>query len=153
MAKETTTKEKQALSEWPKIGKGKYLEGIGRRKTSSCRVRIWDQEKGKEELEIIVNGRKYTEYFPSLELIKIVDAPLRKLRTKAYRVTVLAKGGGIRGQAEAIRLGLARALVKLNPEWKIKFKKAGYLRRDPRKVERKKYGRRKARKREQWHKR
>ncbi len=145
--------ERKESLEYPQIGKGKYIEGIGRRKTATCRVRIWDQEKDVDEYEILVNNKKYTEYFPTLELTKIVDSPLRKLKTKAYRVTVLAKGGGVRGQAEAVRLGLARALVKLNPAWRIKFKKAGYLTRDPREVERKKYGRRKARRREQWQKR
>ena len=85
---------------------------------------------------------------------KIVDAPLRKLRLfKHYLVTVKVKGGGLHGQADAIKLGLARALVKLNPEWKPKLKKAGYLTRDSREVERKKYGLKKARRAPQWHKR
>lgn len=146
-------KEKKELLWFPKIGEGQYVEAVGRRKTATCRVRLWDTEETEDEFEILVNDRKYTQYFPGLELTKIVDSPLRKIRSKNYRVTVKVRGGGLRAQAEAIRLGLARALVKLNPEWRIKFKKAGYLTRDPREVERKKYGRRKARRREQWHKR
>jgi small subunit ribosomal protein S9 len=147
------SEEKKEATSIPIIEKGKYIEGIGRRKTSVARVRIWQREKISDDFEIIVNGRDYREYFPGLELSKVVDSPLRKLKIKDYKVTVLVKGGGIRGQAEAIRLGLARALVKLNPEWRVKFKKAGYLTRDARVVERKKYGRRKARRREQWQKR
>lgn len=145
--------EEEGVINFPLIGKGKYIEAVGRRKTATCRVRIFDQTKKTEDFEIVVNNRKYTDYFQSLELVKIVDSSLRKLRAYAYKVSVLVKGGGLRGQAEAIRLGLARALVKLNPEWRSRFKRSGYLIRDPRAVERKKYGRRKARKREQWHKR
>ena len=140
---------------FPVIGKDRYIEGIGRRKTAICRVRIYDDPKKRnDEFNIIINNRAYKEYFlNNPELIKIVESPLRKLRTKNYRVTVKAKGGGLRGQAEAIRLGLSRALVKLNPEWKPKLKKAGFLTRDPREVERKKYGLKKARRAPQWHKR
>jgi len=135
------------------IGQGRYIEGIGRRKTSIARVRIWDNPD-KEVMAIIVNGRKYNEYFPSLDLQKSADAPLRKLRLiQGYKVTVKAKGGGLRGQADAIKLGLARALVKLNPDWRARLKKALLLRRDSRKVERKKYGLKKARRAPQWSKR
>lgn len=137
----------------PKIGEGRYVEGIGRRKEAIARVRIWDAPQ-KENMQIFVNERHYTEYFPALYLQKSVDAPLRKLKLfNQYKVTVKVKGGGLHGQADAIKLGLARALVKLNPEWKSRFKKAGLLTRDPREVERKKYGLKKARKAPQWHKR
>jgi len=139
--------------EYPFVGKGKYIEAIGRRKRASARVRIWDNDSEKE-FDIVINDRYYLDYFKNIEFQKIVEAPLRKIKaTKNYKVTVKVKGGGPRGQAEAIRLGLSRALVLLNPEWKPKFKKAGFLTRDPREVERKKYGRRKARKKEQWSKR
>ncbi len=139
---------------FPEIGKKRYIEGIGRRKTASARVRIWDNDS-KKDFNIVINGRDYVEYFHNnIEFQKIVEAPLKKIKAqKAYKVTVKVKGGGVRGQAEAIRLGLARALVLLNPEWRPKFKKAGFLTRDPRMVERKKYGKRKARKEEQWQKR
>jgi small subunit ribosomal protein S9 len=141
------------VSPLPEIEKGKYIEAIGRRKRATARVRIW-QNDSQKDFNILINNIGYKEYFKDIEFQKIVEAPLKKIRgQKAYKVTVQVKGGGKRGQAEAIRLGLSRALVLLNPEWKPKFKKAGFLTRDPREVERKKYGRRKARKREQWQKR
>jgi len=137
----------------PEIEKGRYIEAIGRRKRATARVRIWQNDTNKEFF-ILVNNQDYFDYFKDLELQKIVEAALKKIRgTKFYKVTIQVKGGGKRGQAEAIRLGLSRALVLLNPEWKPKFKKAGFLTRDPREVERKKYGKRKARKEEQWQKR
>lgn len=151
---EKETKEhKKVEIEAPQIEEGKYIEGIGRRKEAMARVRIW-KNNTKEALPIYVNGKFYTEYFPFLYLQKTVDAPIRKLRLFGYYlVTVKVKGGGLHGQADAIKLGLARALVKLNPEWRVKLKKAGYLTRDSREVERKKYGLKKARKAPQWHKR
>jgi small subunit ribosomal protein S9 len=137
----------------PVIEKGRYLEAIGRRKRATARVRIW-QNDSQKDFNILINNRDYKEYFKDIEFQKIVEAPLKKIKgQKVYKVTVQVKGGGKRGQAEAIRLGLSRALVLLNPEWKPKFKKAGFLTRDPREVERKKYGKRKARKEEQWQKR
>lgn len=150
-------KEKKLILEFPKIGEGKYIEGIGRRKTSSARVRIYDKTRKtkKKEVEITINDRDFREYFHNnVEFIKIVQAPLKKIHAlDVYRVTVKVHAGGTRGQAEAIRLGLARALIKLNSEWRPIMKKAGFLTRDPRMVERKKYGQRKARKDEQWSKR
>jgi small subunit ribosomal protein S9 len=135
------------------IGKGKYIEAVGRRKRSSARVRIWDNDSDKE-FNIIINGKNYLEYFQSIEFRKIVESALKKIKAGSnYKVTVKVSGGGVRGQAEAIRLGIARALVSLNSEWKPRFKKSGFLTRDPREVERKKYGKRKARKEEQWSKR
>ena len=137
----------------PNIPKGKYFEGIGRRKRSTARVRIWQNDL-KEEFNILINDKNYKEYFKDVEFQKIIEAPLKKIKgQKVYKVTVKVKGGGKRGQAEAIRLGLSRALVLLNQEWRPKFKKLGFLTRDPREVERKKYGQRKARKEEQWQKR
>jgi small subunit ribosomal protein S9 len=137
----------------PVIEKGRYLEAIGRRKRATARVRIW-QNDSQKDFNILINNRDYKEYFKDIEFQKIVEAPIKKIKgQKVYKVTVQVKGGGKRGQAEAIRLGLSRALVLLNPEWKPKFKKAGFLTRDPREVERKKYGKRKARKEEQWQKR
>ena len=149
-----TEEEKNQLQDLlPFLEKGKYVEGIGRRKRAIARVRIWSNDSQKEFF-ILVNGKDYKEYFRNIEFQKIVESPLKKIKgQKVYKVTVQAKGGGKRGQAEAIRLGLSRALVLLNPQWKPKFKKAGFLTRDPREVERKKYGKRKARKEEQWQKR
>ena len=150
--KEREDKEEKKI-DVPEIEEGKYIEGIGRRKESIARVRIW-KNTTKEALPIYVNGKFYTEYFPILYLQKLADAPLRKLRLFGYYlVTVKVKGGGLHGQADAIKLGLSRALVKLNPEWRQKLKKAGFLTRDSREVERKKYGLKKARRAPQWHKR
>jgi len=151
--KKELEKKKEEIFNIPKIGEGKYIEGIGRRKEAIARVRIWDNPQG-ENMQIFVNDRHYTEYFPALYLQKSADAPLRKLKLfNQYKVSVKVKGGGLHGQADAIKLGLARALVKLNPEWKPRLKKAGLLTRDPREVERKKYGLKKARRAPQWHKR
>lgn len=151
--KETISFETEEKNEMPLIGKDRYIEAIGRRKRASCRVRIWDNDQDKE-FNITINDKPYFDYFKNIEFRKIVEAPLKKVKVhKNYKVTVKVGGGGLRGQAEAIRLGLARCLVLLNPDWKQKFKKAGFLTRDPREVERKKYGKRKARKEEQWQKR
>ncbi len=137
----------------PAIPSGTYVEGLGRRKTSVARVRIWSNTN-KKMMNITVNERSYTEYFPMLFLQKLADAPLRKLRIfDSYRMSVLTNGGGPKGQAEAIRLGLARALLKIEPDWRQRLKKAGFLPRDPREVERKKYGLHKARRAPQWSKR
>jgi len=135
------------------LEEGKYIESIGRRKTAIARVRIFKGDLNNQ-INIKVNDKNYKDYFNSIELIKTVDAPIRKLKLQGLlKVSAKVKGGGIRGQAEAIRLGLARALVKLEPSFKPKLKKSGFLTRDPREVERKKYGKKKARKSPQWHKR
>lgn len=148
---EPKTVEPEVL-EFPKVGEGRYIEAIGRRKRATCRVRIYDN--AEKEFDITVNDRDYQDYFKNIEYQKIVIAPLKKIKaSKIYKVTCKVRGGGLSGQAEAIRLGLSRALVLLNPEWRPKLKKAGFLTRDPREVERKKYGKRKARKEEQWQKR
>lgn len=140
--------------EFPIIGRNKYVEAVGRRKKAIARVRIFDNFEKKEQIQIIINGRHYDNYFPAINLRKIADTPLRKLKIfDNYKVIVKVKGGGLRGQADAIKLGIARALVKINSDWRSKLKKSGLLTRDPRKKERKKYGLKKARKAPQWHKR
>jgi len=136
-----------------KIGTGKYIEKIGRRKEAVARVRIWDNEAEKD-FYILVNDLDYKSYFKNLEFRKIIESPLKKTNlSKKFKITIKVKGGGLRGQAEAIRLGLSRALVAFDEGLKPRLKKAGFLTRDPRVVERKKYGKRKARKEEQWQKR
>lgn len=122
---------------------------VGRRKASIARVYL---EKGKGE--IIVNGKDYKTYFPVVHLRNHLDDPFRVIEaTGEYNVSVNVAGGGIKGQAEAIKLGIARALIKIDEELRPPLKKAGYLFRDPRVVERKKPGLRKARKKDQFSKR
>jgi small subunit ribosomal protein S9 len=103
---------------------------------------------------ITINGRPFEEYFPT-EVLRTVAMQALTLVNEAGKFDIKANldGGGIAGQAEAFRLATARALVEYNPEYRAALKEEGYLRRDPRMVERKKYGRAKARKRFQWTKR
>jgi small subunit ribosomal protein S9 len=147
-------KEENLTVEAPEIGVGKYVESVGRRKSAVARVRIFDNNE-KKSPNIIVNDRYYEDYFQkNIYLRKLADAPIRKLKIfDNYKIVVKAVGGGLRGQADAIRLAIARALIKINPEWKQKFRKTGLLTRDPREKERRKYGLKKARKSPQWHKR
>lgn len=131
----------------------RYFEGVGRRKEATARVRLYTKIQGiKDGIE--VNEKSYKEYFPILEFQKIVEAPLEKMKALGkFGITAKVKGGGIRGQAEAIRLAMARALVKFNPAYKKRLRRAGFLTVDARKVERKKYGKKKARRAPQWQKR
>ena len=125
------------------------INTIGRRKTAVARVYLKD---GKGE--ITVNGRKFEEYFPTEVLQIIVKQPLTLIgKDGDYDIKVNVDGGGISGQAEAVRHGISRALVTVNGEDRPAIKKEGFLTRDSRMVERKKYGRRKARRRFQFSKR
>ena len=125
------------------------INSIGRRKSSIARVYV-SEGKG----QILVNNRDFKEYFPSEILHYIVEQPLNLLQVREkYDIKVNLSGGGISGQAEALRLGISRALIKINPEDKASLKAEGFLTRDPRQVERKKPGRPKARKRFQFSKR
>lgn len=122
---------------------------IGRRKTSIARLYV-KTGKGK----IIINNRDFDEYFPSDILQTIIKQPLDLLNVaSSYDLSVNVGGGGLKGQAEAIRLAIARALCEFDSENRPPLKKEGWLTRDPRMVERKKYGRRKARKKFQFSKR
>ncbi len=122
---------------------------VGRRKTAIANVRLV-RGKGK----ILINKRPFESYFPTELDRKIVVAPLEKLGLISnYDVIIRATGGGISGQADAARLGIARALVAKDEDLKQKLKAEGYLTRDPRKRERKKYGLAGARKRFQFSKR
>ncbi len=121
----------------------------GRRKTSIARVYM-NEGKGN----IVINKRPMEEYFTLPILQYIVRQPLELLGVNGnYDIKVNLQGGGFKGQAEALRLGIARALVEINPEDKPKLRAAGFMTRDPRQVERKKPGRPKARKRFQFSKR
>ncbi|UZR95525.1 30S ribosomal protein S9 [Chondrinema litorale] len=122
---------------------------IGRRKKSIARIYMSEGKGG-----VTVNNRELTTYFPSEILQTIVNQPLSALGIKgSYDIKVNVTGGGIAGQAEAIRLAISRALVEVNPEYRLTLKPEGFLTRDPRMVERKKYGRRKARRKFQFSKR
>lgn len=128
----------------------KYIEAVGRRKRAVARVRLTEAAKN----EVVVNGKKLEEFFPISDLRKVVLAPLHAEEvTTTYSVSVLVGGGGIASQAEAIRLGIARVLVEVDPDLRGALKKEGYLKRDPRKKERYKFGLKKARKAPQWSKR
>jgi small subunit ribosomal protein S9 len=122
---------------------------IGRRKTSVARI-ILRNGNGK----ITVNGKEFEVAFPMLLSREDILNPLKVTETVgSYDIIVNVEGGGSTGQAQAIRLGIARALIDLNPDHRPALKKEGFLTRDPRMVERKKYGRPKARKRFQFSKR
>ena len=125
------------------------VNAIGRRKTSVARIYL---SSGKGN--ITVNQRDLNEYFPSEILQIIIKQPLTVLNEESnFDIKVNVDGGGSKGQAEAIRLAIARALCEVNVENRPPLKKEGFLTRDPRMVERKKYGRRKARRRFQFSKR
>lgn len=127
-----------------------YYEGTGRRKTAVARVRLYPGGDGS----ITVNGKSAKEYFGLDTLVAQAQSPLRLLDViNQFNVTVRVVGGGLSGQAGAIRHGLARALVRANEEWKSALRNAGFLTRDPRVKERKKYGLKRARKAPQYTKR
>ncbi|HET8906097.1 MAG TPA: 30S ribosomal protein S9 [Ktedonobacterales bacterium] len=129
---------------------GPYFYGTGRRKTAVARVRLHPNGDGR----IIVNGREANEYFGREALMMQVRAPMRLLEIgPQFTVSVKVVGGGTSGQAGAIRHGLARALVRLDEANKPAMRKAGFLTRDPRMKERKKYGLKRARKAPQYTKR
>jgi len=133
-----------------------YFETIGRRKTAIARVRLFTCSPAQsiETGNLLINGRNYKEYFPTFSLQKTIEAPFIKLKSlNRFNGTVKVKGGGINGQAEAIRHGLSRALVLFDINFRKKLKKSGYLTRDARAVERKKFGLKKARRGPQWSKR
>jgi len=129
---------------------GKYIKAIGRRKTSVAQVRMYEKGEG----EIIVNDQPGLDYFKKEENLNIVLQPLKLVsKAKDFNFSIIVKGGGILGQLDAIRHGIARALVKYDPEFKTILKTSGYITRDPRQKERKKPGLKKARKAPQWSKR
>lgn len=131
------------------LASGTYIYAIGRRKSATAQARLYTNGKG----EIEVNGKPYAKYFTVFELQESVTAPLKATGMTDASVTLKVSGGGMRGQAEAARLGISRALIELNPAYRKSLKKLGYLMRDPREKERKKYGLKKARKAPQWAKR
>ena len=127
----------------------KQKNAVGRRKEAITRVFM-----SKGTGNITVNDKNYKQYFSLMYLQNQVEAPLKTTDTlDKFDVKVNATGGGIKGQAEAIKLGIARALLEVNPEYRPVLKAAGLLKRDPRGVERKKFGHKKARRSFQFSKR
>jgi len=151
--KEIVEKDTKKIVKKPATKKGadRYYESQGKRKTSVARVRIWlNKSKG----EFVVNGKSLKEYFPIAALQGTALASLKILDLEdTVKVSVLVRGGGLFGQAEAVRHGITRALVDFNVEFRKKLKKAGFLTRDPRMRERKKPGLKRARKSPRWSKR
>lgn len=131
--------------------KGDYYYGMGRRKTAVARVRVFPNGDGS----VTVNGRNAQSYFGQREAhMATIAGPFRVLDlSNKYTVTVRVMGGGTSGQAGAIRHALARALIRVNPDFKRALRKAGFLTRDPRMKERKKPGLKRARKAPQYTKR
>ncbi len=129
---------------------GQYHYAVGRRKTAVARVRLFTTGTG----EITINGKTCEQYFPLDVWQQKVVAPLKTAgMLKTSTLVVSVNGGGIPGQAEAVRHGVARAILKYQPETKTSLKAGGFLTRDPREKERKKYGLHKARRGQQWAKR
>jgi len=150
MAKKSI-KTKQALKnkKVAPIEKERYFEAVGRRKTAIARVRLFTKKTGFE-----INGKDFQKYFPILRLQKKITAPLEKMKIiDKLGAIIKVKGGGLNAQAEAIALGISRALVKFNVDFRKRLRRFGYLTRDSRMVERKKYGLKKARRAPQWKKR
>ena len=127
----------------------KQKNGVGRRKEAVTRVFV-----SKGNGKIIVNDKDYKQYFPLVYLQNQVERPLKIAEaTEKFDIKINAAGGGVKGQAESAMLGIARVLVEINPDFRPALKAAGLLRRDPRSVERKKFGHKKARRSYQFSKR
>ncbi|RYG54476.1 MAG: 30S ribosomal protein S9 [Chitinophagaceae bacterium] len=127
----------------------KQKNAVGRRKEAVTRIFL-----SKGSGKIVVNDKDYKQYFSLVYLQNQVELPMKTLQVlDKYDVKINASGGGMKGQAEAAKLGIARALVELNPESRPALKAAGVLKRDPRSVERKKFGHKKARRSFQFSKR
>ncbi len=128
----------------------RYYEAVGRRKTAIARVRLFT----RGDKSFIINDKPLENYFPGPQFRSIIEAPLIKMNIgDRFKITAVVKGGGTNSQAEAVRHGIARALVMFNLDFKKRLKKSGYLTRDSRMKERKKPGLRKARRAPQWAKR
>ena len=128
------------------VKKTKYIETIGRRKEAVARVRL-----SKETSGLVINDKTLEQYFPLLSMQNKVLSPLKETNLEnKFFISVKVKGGGMTGQAEAIRLGISRCLAQMNEKIKPLLREKGLLTRDSRVVERKKYGLKKARRAPQW---
>lgn len=127
-----------------------FLRTIGRHKTAVAQAHVYPGQKG----EVTINGKAMSAYFPTPQTQDFVLSPFSAVGLESpFSTTIKVTGGGMNGQAHAIRLALARALVKHEETWRTSLKKLGYLMRDPRKKERKKFGKKSARRSPQWAKR
>lgn len=146
---ETLEEEKDWAKNETAEFKGKYLKSVGRRKQAAAQVRLYEDGKGV----IMVNGKKAVEYFPG-DGFSLITQPLKATgHLRDFNFSVIVRGGGKQGQVDAVRLGIARAVFAFDPATKEALKVNNFLTRDPRQVERKKPGLRKARKAPQWSKR
>src|SRR4051812_34328295 len=130
------------------MAKDAYTEAVGRRKTASARVRITPAKT----TSVTVNGKAADEYFPLKQMVSTLLSPIQTVGA-TYLVTAKVSGGGHKAQAEAVRHGISRAIIMLVPEQRKDLKVKGYLKRDPRAKERKKFGLVAARRAPQWSKR
>jgi small subunit ribosomal protein S9 len=154
------TKKVEKPKPAPKLEK--YYQAEGKRKTAVARIRLFTSKvkSQKEELGrsleqvFLVNEKALEQYFPTPELRQIAQSSLEKMKClDKFKVSIRVRGGGLKAQAEAIRHGIARALVLFNPDFRKRLKTAGFLTRDPRMRERKKFGLKRARRAPQWQKR
>ncbi len=149
--KKTVEKEKTEKEPAKTKVAERYFYAIGRRKTSVAKIKLFPSKEENNSIE--VNEKKVEDYFPIERLWVIAASPLELMGDAKFRVVVKVSGSGVSAQADAVRLGISRALVVFDETLKKTFKDKGYLTRDPREVERKKPGLKKARKAPQWAKR
>jgi len=132
------------------VSRGKYIEAVGRRKTARARVRI---SKSKQA-EFEINGKSLADYFPTKDERAAVESAFAETALPtAFHVSAIVRGGGVKAQSEALRHGISRALVRYDQELRGILKQKGFLKRDPRMKERRKFGLKKARRAPQWSKR
>ncbi len=145
-----TASQEKEVKKISKKGKKQYIYAVGKRKSASAQVRLYKKGSG----EVLVNEQDVKDYFPTGHLQSIVYAPLKVVgQNDKLKVWSKVKGGGKVGQAEAIRHGIAKALLEINPNFRKPLRKQGFLTRDPRVKERKKPGLKRARRAPQWSKR
>jgi len=148
--KKEVEKKIKKKAEREEVTETKYYEAVGRRKRAVARIRIFT--KGKRGF--LINNKTLEVYFPTHELQKTATASLEKMKCiDKFNISVITRGGGLNAQSEAVRHGIARALMLFNPDFRKRLKKAGFLKRDSRMRERKKPGLRRARRAKQWKKR
>jgi len=147
---EETTSEEETVASAANGGRGEYLYSVGKRKTSVAQIRVY--KKGTGSIE--VNGKAMEVFFNFADWQETIKSPMKIIgQDDKLDVTVKVSGGGVNSQAQAIRHGIAKALIQLNPNFRKPLKKAGFITRDARKKERKKPGLKRARRAPQWKKR